>query len=74
MDPPTFANICAHQQPASFVEVKPGIIDLLRDALASQQGDFQAALSGEPALKLRNTRMHGPAFFPGGASICDFSL
>ncbi len=47
VNPPTFANICASQRPAPFVEVKPGLIQLLADALASQGGGFQAVLSGE---------------------------
>lgn len=50
VDQPTPANIRASQQPASFVEVKHGLIQLLRDALASQKGGFQAALSGESTM------------------------
>ncbi|CAL8463782.1 g3316 [Coccomyxa elongata] len=46
VNPPTFANICAMQRPASFLQVKTGLIPLLKQALCSQGGSFRAALSG----------------------------
>lgn len=47
VEPPTPANICSMQRQESFLEVKPGLIDLLKEALCSQGPGFQAALSGE---------------------------
>ncbi|BDA51471.1 probable zinc finger-containing ubiquitin peptidase 1 [Coccomyxa sp. Obi] len=46
ISPPCPPNICAMQRPATFLKVTPGIIQLLAEALNSQQGRFRAALSG----------------------------
>ena len=46
----THAAICAAQQPGEFYEMQTDIILLLKQALAAQQGSFQAILSGETTL------------------------
>ena len=46
----THAAICAAQRPGEFYEMRTDIILLLKQALAAQQGSFQAILSGESPL------------------------
>ena len=46
----TQAAICAAQRPAEYYEMRTDIILLLKQALAAQQGSFQAILSGKIVL------------------------
>ena len=46
----TQAAICAAQRPGEYYEMRTDIIMLLKQALAAQQGSFQAILSGQIVL------------------------
>ena len=61
----THAAICAAQRPGEYYEMRTDIILLLKQALAAQQGSFQAILSGDITVACENPTC------PGMAWLCD---